>query len=193
MEPVQNLFTNLRLPKAYLRLRSGTAAHAWRRGDRLRCGRRDSGRAQQIEQLSSVNASILAARGAERDYALTRQQASADALHTSLQRLGSELTGLAATSSTQERAYLTRIQQAADEYGRQFDRYMQLIERGMALRTRMQDAAQVSREEFEFIELDMYDAVRMLRLEGIASGQRPADGGRGDFGPDQADSRHADP
>ena len=46
---------------------------------------------------------------------------------------------------------------------------MQLIERGMALRTRMQDAAQVSREEFEFIELDMYDAVRVLRLEGIAS------------------------
>jgi len=30
----------------------------------------------------------------------------------------------------------------------------------------MQDAAQVSREEFEFIELDMYDAVRVLRLEG---------------------------
>jgi len=30
----------------------------------------------------------------------------------------------------------------------------------------MQEAAQVSREEFEFIELDMYDAVRVLRLEG---------------------------
>jgi len=167
MEPVQNLFTNLSVAKKLicgfglvLLLTLGVAATGFVAVDEI------LGRAQQIEQLSSVNASILAARGAERDYALTRQQASADALHTSLQRLGSELTGLAATSSTQERAYLTRIQQAADEYGRQFDRYMQLIERGMALRTRMQDAAQVSREEFEFIELDMYDAVRVLRLEG---------------------------
>jgi len=167
MEPVQNLFTNLSVAKKLicgfglvLLLTLGVAATGFVAVDEI------LGRAQQIEQLSSVNASILAARGAERDYALTRQQSSADALHTSLQRLGSELTGLAATSSTQERAYLTRIQQAADEYGRQFDRYMQLIERGMALRTRMQDAAQVSREEFEFIELDMYDAVRVLRLEG---------------------------
>jgi|GEM_PF-17158 len=176
MEPVQNLFTNLSVAKKLicgfglvLLLTLGVAATGFVAVDEI------LGRAQQIEQLSSVNASILAARGAERDYALTRQQSSADALHTSLQRLGSELTGLAATSSTQERAYLTRIQQAADEYGRQFDRYMQLIERGMALRTRMQDAAQVSREEFEFIELDMYDAVRVLRLEYLTRIQQAAD------------------
>lgn len=167
MEPVLNLFTNLSVGKkliggfgVVLLLTLGVASTGFIAVDEI------LGRAQQIEQLSSVNASILAARGAERDYALTRQQSSADALHTSLQQLNEELSGLTASSSAAERAYLTRISQAAQEYGQQFDRYMQLIERGVALRTRMQDAAQVSREEFEFIELDMYDAVRVLRLEG---------------------------
>ena len=167
MESVQNLFTNLSVGKKLicgfglvLLLTLGVAGTGFVAVDEI------LGRAQQIEQLSSVNASILSARGAERDYALTRQQSSADALHASLQQLGTELAGLASTSSTQERAYLTRIQQAAEEYSRQFDRYMALIERGVKLRTRMQETAQVSREEFEFIELDMYDAVRVLRLEG---------------------------
>ena len=138
MESVQNLFTNLSVGKKLicgfglvLLLTLGVAGTGVVAVDEI------LGRAQQIEQLSSVNASILSARGAERDYALTRQQSSADALHASLQQLGTELAGLASTSSTQERAYLTRIQQAAEEYSRQFDRYMALIERGVKLRTRI--------------------------------------------------------
>ena len=167
MEPVLNSLTNLSVGKKLiggfglvLLLTLGVAGTGFVAVDEI------LGRARQIEQLSSVNASILAARGAERDYALTRQSSSAEALHGSLQQLNQKLAGLTTSSDAAERAYLTRISQAADEYAQKFDRYMQLIERGVALRTRMQEAAQVSREEFEFIELDMYDAVRALRLEG---------------------------
>ncbi|MHA6476780.1 methyl-accepting chemotaxis protein [Stutzerimonas sp. KH-1] len=167
MEPVLNSLTNLSVGKKLvggfglvLLLTLGVAATGFVAVDEI------LGRAQQIEQLSSVNASILAARGAERDYALTRQASSAEALRGSLQQLNQKLTSLTTSSDAAERAHLTRISQAADEYAQKFDRYMQLIERGVALRTRMQEAAQVSREEFEFIELDMYDAVRVLRLEG---------------------------
>jgi len=167
MEPVLNSLTNLSVGKKLiggfglvLLLTLGVAGTGFVAVDEI------LGRARQIEQLSSVNASILAARGAERDYALTRQSSSAEALHGSLQQLNQKLAGLTTSSDAAERAYLTRISQAADEYAQKFDRYMQLIERGGALRTRMQEAAQVSREEFEFIELDMYDAVRVLRLEG---------------------------
>ncbi|WP_278348253.1 methyl-accepting chemotaxis protein [Stutzerimonas kunmingensis] len=167
MEPVLNSLTNLSVGKKLiggfglvLLLTLGVAGTGFVAVDEI------LGRARQIEQLSSVNASILAARGAERDYALTRQSSSAEALHGSLQQLNQKLAGLTTSSDAAERAYLTRISQAADEYAQKFDRYMQLIERGVALRTRMQEAAQVSREEFEFIELDMYDAVRVLRLEG---------------------------
>ncbi len=167
MEPALNSLTNLSVGKKLvggfglvLLLTLGVAATGFVAVDEI------LGRAQQIEQLSSVNASILAARGAERDYALTRQASSAEALRGSLQQLNQKLTSLTTSSDAAERAHLTRISQAADEYAQKFDRYMQLIERGVALRTRMQEAAQVSREEFEFIELDMYDAVRVLRLEG---------------------------
>jgi len=84
MEPVLNLFTNLSVGKKLicgfglvLLLTLGVAGTGFVAVDEI------LGRAQQIEQLSSVNASILAARGAERDFALTRQQSSADALHSS--------------------------------------------------------------------------------------------------------------
>ncbi len=167
MESVLNFFTNIPVGKkliygfgVVLLLTLGVAGTGFVAVDEI------LGRASQINQFSTLNASILAARGNERDYALTRQQASADGLRKSLQQLDDELTALAASSGSVEHAYLARIRQAADEYGRQFDEYGELIQRGVALRTQMQNAAQVSREEFEFIELDMYDAVRVLRLEG---------------------------
>ncbi|EXF45674.1 methyl-accepting chemotaxis transducer [Pseudomonas sp. BAY1663] len=167
MESVLNFFTNIPVGKkliygfgVVLLLTLGVAGTGFIAVDEI------LGRASQINQFSTLNASILAARGNERDYALTRQQASADGLRKSLQQLDDELVALAASSGNVEHAYLARIRQAADEYGRQFDEYGELIQRGVALRTQMQNAAQVSREEFEFIELDMYDAVRVLRLEG---------------------------
>ena len=167
MEPVLNFFTNLPVARkliygfgVVLLLTLGVAGTGFLAVDEILA------RANQINQFSTVNAAILAARGDERDYALTRQQASADALERSLQKLNDELSAIAVSSSDVEQTHLARIRQAADEYGRQFGEYGALIERGAALRTRMQEAAQVSREEFEFIELDMYDAVRVLRLEG---------------------------
>ena len=124
------------------------------------------GRVHQLEQLSRVNAAILEARGQERDYALTRNEASAAALRSTLGRLNQELDALAETSSEQEQQLLQEIRSDAAIYSGQFAEYGQLIDRGAELRKRMDETAQNSREEFEYIELDMYDAVRELRLEG---------------------------
>ncbi len=123
-------------------------------------------RSSQMNQLSHINAAILAARGEERDYALTRNEASATALRSTLAKLNQELDELAENSSEEEQQILQQVRSDAAVYAGQFDSYQQLISRGAELRERMTDAAQKSREEFEYIELDMYDAVRVLRLEG---------------------------
>lgn len=122
-------------------------------------------RSYQVNQLSRVNAAILEARGQERDYALTRNEASAEALRSTLERLNRELDALDGLSEQQQEA-VQQIRGSAAVYAKQFDEYGVLINRGQALRARMDDTAQKSREEFEYIELDMYDAVRVLRLQG---------------------------
>ena len=122
-------------------------------------------RSYQVNQLSRVNAAILEARGQERDYALTRNEASAEALRSTLERLNRELDALDGLSEQQQEA-MQQIRGSAAVYAKQFDEYGVLINRGQALRARMDDTAQKSREEFEYIELDMYDAVRVLRLQG---------------------------
>ncbi|HAF94257.1 MAG TPA: methyl-accepting chemotaxis protein, partial [Pseudomonas sp.] len=105
-------------------------------------------------------------RGDERDFALTREERAAAELRSGLASIDSELDALGASSNEAEQAGLTRIRQAVDAYAAQFDQYRELINRGQQLRAQMGETAQRSREEFEFIELDMYDAVRALRLEG---------------------------
>ncbi|QLF94950.1 methyl-accepting chemotaxis protein [Pseudomonas sp. ABC1] len=124
------------------------------------------GRAQQVDELAHVNALILSARGQERDFALTRNPASAAALRDSLAGLDKALQALGTISSRSEQADLAAIASAAKEYGQQFERYGALIEQVASLRERMDESAQNSRYEFEGIELEMYDAVRALRLEG---------------------------
>jgi methyl-accepting chemotaxis protein len=123
-------------------------------------------RSSQSTQLAAINAAILDARGQERDYALTRSDASASALRATLDKLNQELDDLSAISSAQEQKALQQIRSDAADYARQFADYGVLIGKGLELRANMDDAAQKSREEFEYIELDMYDAVRVLRLEG---------------------------
>ncbi|MCQ4311774.1 methyl-accepting chemotaxis protein [Pseudomonas stutzeri] len=123
-------------------------------------------RSYQTNQLSSINAEILRARGQERDYALTRSEDSATALRDTLDKLNKKLDELADNSSAEEQELLQQIRSDAAVYAGEFTEYGLLIGRGAELRKRMADAAQASREEFEYIELDMYDAVRVLRLEG---------------------------
>ena len=166
MQPVLNLFTNLSVGRklvcgfaVVLLLTLAVALTGFVAVEEV------VERGRQIEQLSAVNAAILAARGHERDYALTRQQASAQSLRGALRQLQADMGELTAASHA-ERDTLQGIARAARDYAAQFDDYVALIERGATLRSRMQSAAQVSREEFEFLEQDMYDAVRVLRLQG---------------------------
>jgi methyl-accepting chemotaxis protein len=123
-------------------------------------------RSYQMNQLSGINAAILEARGLERDFALTRSDESAAALRNTLAKLDQELAELAESSTGKEQQMLQQIRSDATVYAGQFTQYGQLISRGAELREHMAEAAQKSREEFEYIELDMYDAVRVLRLEG---------------------------
>ena len=123
-------------------------------------------RSYQMNQLLRINAAVLEARGLERDFALTRSDASAAALRSTLAKLNQELDELAGSVPEEDQQALQQIRSNAAEYADKFTQYGQLIDKGIALRERMAEAAQKSREEFEYIELDMYDAVRVLRLEG---------------------------
>ena len=123
-------------------------------------------RSSQSTQLAAINAAILGARGQERDYALTRSDASASALRGTLGKLNQELDDLSAISNADEMKALQQIRSDAADYARQFAEYEVRIGKSVELRANMDEAAQKSREEFEYIELDMYDAVRVLRLEG---------------------------
>jgi len=121
-------------------------------------------RSQQLSQLSDINASILQARGIEREYAAKRDLALAEQLLDELTRIDTQVDELSRSSGAE--AALTPIRRAVEGYRAEFERYRQLIVSGARLSRDMNDAAQRSRDEFETIELNMYDAVRELRLEG---------------------------
>ncbi len=123
-------------------------------------------RTEQMNQLSRINASILQARAEERRYALSRDPASAEKLRQELAALGSELEGLASRASAEERASLQRIREAVSAYSAQFESYVKQLAEGEKLRAQMGESAELSRDEFVSVELAMYDAVRVLRLQG---------------------------
>ena len=123
-------------------------------------------RSQQMNRLARINAGILEARTQERDFALTRAESSADALNRTLSDLGPALEELAARSSEAEKQELARIRVALDSYARHFEEYRAQLAEVAKARVEMAEAAQLSREEFTSVELEMYDAVRALRLGG---------------------------
>ncbi|NMY50679.1 methyl-accepting chemotaxis protein [Pseudomonas sp. WS 5011] len=116
--------------------------------------------------LSAIDAQVLQARRAERDFALRQNSEAAAQVREQLDRVGATLAQQLATASDADQARLQSMQQAIDDYRRQFDSFVEQQNNARAARTQMREAAGEARDQFDVIELDMYDAVRELRLEG---------------------------
>nr|WP_324734011.1 methyl-accepting chemotaxis protein [Pseudomonas sp. IT1137] len=117
-------------------------------------------------QLTAVNMEILQARRFERTFAIEQSTESAERVRASLATVQALLIQLEqGTSAAQAKHYQT-MKQAVADYLSQFDSYVDLQNRARQARQDMGAAAVETRGQFESLELDMYDAVRELRLQG---------------------------
>ena len=119
----------------------------------------------QVGQLAQVNQEILQARSLERSFAIEQTPQSAELVRASLLKVQTLLEKLAQDSSGASSRNQT-MQQAVAEYLKQFDNYVEQQNKAREARQDMRRAADEARDQFEVIELDMYDAVRELRLQG---------------------------
>jgi len=120
----------------------------------------------QSASLSTIDAQILGARRMERDYAISHSEADAQRMREQLAQVRAGLAEQMAAATPAERERLQAMDLATADYLQQFDTSVQHQARAYEARKQMDDAAQEARSQFEMIELDMYDAVRELRLAG---------------------------
>ncbi len=125
-----------------------------------------SQRHQQVSEFSEVDARILEARRMERDFALSGDAARATQVREALGEVQALLTQRAAAQSGDDRARLQTMAQATGDYLAQFEAFVAQRDKARAARQQMDEAATEAREQFDIVELDMYDAVRELRLQG---------------------------
>ncbi len=120
---------------------------------------------QQTGQLAQVNQEILQARRLERNFAIERSSDSADRVRASLSKVEDMLARMAQAAAA-EGGRVQTMQQATADYREQFDSYVELQDKAREARQDMRNAAAEARDQFEVVELDMYDAVREMRLQG---------------------------
>ncbi|MDN5516559.1 MAG: methyl-accepting chemotaxis protein [Pseudomonas sp.] len=119
---------------------------------------------EQVGELAQVNQEILQARRLERNFAIEQTPESAARVRESLLQVQNMLEHLGKDAA--ENTRVQTMQQATAEYLKQFDNYVEQQGKAREARQDMRTAAGETRDQFEVIELDMYDAVRELRLQG---------------------------
>nr|WP_068828422.1 methyl-accepting chemotaxis protein [Pseudomonas sp. BMS12] len=116
---------------------------------------------ERVGQLSAINQEILQARSLESAFALAPSADNASPVRDSLGRVQSLLGKLQQNSDSG-----ADMVAAVNDYSSRFERYVELQNTARQAREDMRSAAGEARDQFETIELDMYDAVRELRLQG---------------------------
>ncbi|MCG4454776.1 methyl-accepting chemotaxis protein [Pseudomonas sp. MMS21-TM103] len=120
----------------------------------------------QASRLALIGAQILQASRLERDFALNRTPESAAQMRSQLGMARELLSKQIQAAGQTGKARLQAMDQAMQDYQTQFDAFVQQQARAREAREQMSEAAGQARDQFEVIELDMYDAVRELRLQG---------------------------
>ncbi len=119
---------------------------------------------EQVGQLAKVNQEILEARRLERNFAIEQSAENAGRVRDSLLQVQGMLEKL--NRDAADGARVQTMLQATSEYLKQFENYVEQQSKAREARQDMRTAASEARDQFEVIELDMYDAVRELRLQG---------------------------
>jgi methyl-accepting chemotaxis protein len=116
--------------------------------------------------LSQIDAQVLQARRAERDFALRQQTDAAARVHEYLDSVTALVAQQLKHAAAEDRSRLQTMNQAILDYRQQFDAFVMQQGNAREARQQMGEAAREARDQFDVIELDMYDAVRELRLAG---------------------------
>ncbi|HBX57377.1 MAG TPA: methyl-accepting chemotaxis protein, partial [Pseudomonas sp.] len=120
----------------------------------------------QANRLAAIDAQILHARRFERDFAMNQTVELAQSMRDQLGKVRELLAEQIKDSPSAEKARLQTMDQAVADYLAQFDSFVQQQNKAREARTQMREAAGEARDQFDVIEMDMYDAVRALRLAG---------------------------
>ncbi|GLZ86993.1 methyl-accepting chemotaxis protein [Metapseudomonas resinovorans] len=113
-----------------------------------------------VDQLAAVNVEILQARQLERSFAVEQSAESAGQVRESLLRVQELLADLAQDAVPSEQQRVQEMQEAVIGYLNQFVSYVELQGKARAARQDMGKAAAEARDQFEAVELEMYDSVR---------------------------------
>ncbi len=115
---------------------------------------------RQVDQLAAVNKEILHARQLERSFAVEQSAESAKQVSDSLLRVQEMLAGLPQDDAPSEQQRVQEMHEAVAGYLKQFGSYVELQGKARAAREDMGKAAAEARDQFDAVELEMYDSVR---------------------------------
>ena len=123
-------------------------------------------RARQMQAMAAIERAVVEAYAAEIDYQANRKEPTLNKVRDSLASAATQSEALAGKLEGEARQRILAIRDGARAFGEQFDAVVENFKAAVLQRQRMEEAAAQARDEFTQIELEMYDAVRELRLQG---------------------------
>ena len=123
-------------------------------------------RARQMQAMASIERAVLEAYAGEVEYQADRNEQTLQKVRDSLASAATQSEALSHEVSGEAHQRILTIRDRAQAFIVQFDAVVENFAAAVAQRQRMESAAALAREEFVHIEMEMYDAVRELRLQG---------------------------
>lgn len=115
---------------------------------------------KQSQAIAEINLLLLKAQATEKDFALTATPADADQLRLMLIELDSQAKALETNADASSLARLEEIRNSSLKYQEQFSKFTDDTHRAKEALADMQVQAEEARAQFEFVELDMFSALR---------------------------------
>ncbi|OMG66309.1 methyl-accepting chemotaxis protein [Stutzerimonas balearica] len=116
---------------------------------------------RQSQVIADINLLLGDARQAEKDYERLPAPATAERLRGAVGALGERVTGLEASADADTQAALREIDQGSRDYLVRFEQVVQQSGAAAQALADMQAQAEEARLQFEFVERDMLDALRV--------------------------------
>jgi methyl-accepting chemotaxis protein len=116
---------------------------------------------RQGQAMVDLNLLLLRAHSAEMDYALTRSSESVLHVRQAIALLSQRVGELKLTVGSQLLAPLEKIDSSSRDYLNQFQQFFEQTQAAQQALADMEEQADQARTQFEFVEIDMYDTLRV--------------------------------
>lgn len=116
---------------------------------------------RQGQAMVDLNLLLLRAHSAEKDYALTRSNESVLHVRQTIALLSQRVGELKLTVDSQLLAPLEKIDSSSRDYLNQFQKFLEQTQAAQQALADMEEQADQARIQFEFVEIDMYDTLRV--------------------------------